>query len=103
MNTTDRVINAHGFNRQRQEARIGEDPLMFAPQDEHQQWLEESRSSRMNDTVWRLHHAWRREDVDPADWMTFEDWLDSPEGIAWLEGEAEAEAERACTSAVVWH
>ena len=52
--------------------------------------------------------AWRNRRADAADAVNFDDWLDSPEGIAWIEGEAEGEAERAghsqyAASAVIWH
>lgn len=98
MNQQDHIINSAGFNRQRREGLHGEDPLLFAPQDDHQSWLE----NRLHDLEWRNRRA------DAADAIDFDAWLDSPEGMTWLNGEAEGEAERAgyspyAASAVTWH
>lgn len=35
--------------------------------------------------------AWRNQRADQAESVNFEEWLDSPECHAWLEGEAEVQ------------
>lgn len=35
------------------------------------------------------HLAWRNRRADAAEAVSFDDWLDGPEGQAWLNGEAE--------------
>jgi hypothetical protein len=76
MNARDRACNAHGFNRQRREGLHGEDPLIFM---DHQQWQQALAADPDYATWSERHHA--------ADAMQFEDWLETPEGSAWLNNE----------------
>lgn len=46
--------------------------------------------------------AWRNQRADQDQAMNFDEWLDSPEGRAWLDGEAERYAPTSCDYGYYW-
>jgi hypothetical protein len=46
-------------------------------------------ANTLEDRVWQKHLNWRNHAVDPSEAVDVDTWLDSPEGQAWLNGEAE--------------
>ena len=68
--------------------------MQHQPQDDQQQW-QETRALLLADPAYA---PWS-ETGHALDTMSFDEWLTSPQGIAWLESEESADEESHCLTA----